>query len=60
VTIEGDDPMASFGQLLSDTDDEFSQWFLGHAAELHGFDLSQAQAAPPPELVIDSGSAVTA
>jgi len=44
VTVEGDDPMAAFGQ----------------ASELHDFDLAQAQAAPPPELVIDSGSAVAA
>ena len=60
VTVEGDDPYASFGQLLANTDDEFSQWFLGHAADLHGFDLSQIPAGPPSELVIDSGSAVTA
>ena len=32
VTIEGDDPMAAFGQLLSQNDDELSQWFLAHAS----------------------------
>ena len=53
VTLEGDDPAASFGRLMQQ-DDDFAKWFLTHASELHGFDLSQATTGAPSELVIDS------
>lgn len=53
VTLEGDDPMASFGQMLA-ADDDFSRWFGAQATEAHGFDPSQLPAGPPSELVADS------
>jgi hypothetical protein len=51
VTLEGDDPGSSFGQLMTGTDD-FSQWFGEHAMAAHG-DLSPATLSPS-ELVADS------
>ncbi|HEY8718495.1 hypothetical protein [Pengzhenrongella sp.] len=56
VTLEGDDPMASFGKLLS-KDDEFSRWFGKNASEIHGIDLSQPMSEAPSALVIDSAGA---
>ena len=53
ITLEGDDPIASFGRLMS-ADDDFSRWFGAQAAEAHGFDPSQLPAGPPSELVVDS------
>ena len=53
VTLEGDDPAASFGQLMTRTD-EFSKWFGEQAASVHGIDLSQLPAGSPSELVVDS------
>jgi hypothetical protein len=54
VTLEGDDPGRSFGQLMSGTD-EFSKWFGEHAMAVHG-DLSPANLSPA-ELVADSDAA---
>jgi hypothetical protein len=54
VTLEGDDPGRSFGQLMSGTD-EFSKWFGEHAMAVHG-DLSPASLSPA-ELVVDSDAA---
>jgi hypothetical protein len=51
VTLEGDDPGRSFGQLMGGTDD-FSKWFTQNAMAAHG-DLAQANLAPA-ELVADS------
>lgn len=60
VTLEGDDPLASFAQMQA-VDDEFSRWFTAQATEAHGFDPSQLPAGPPSELVVDSEpTAVTA
>ena len=56
VTLEGDDPAASFGRLMTGTD-EFSKWFGERAASVHGFDLSQMPAGSPSELVVDSEAA---
>jgi hypothetical protein len=53
VTMEGDDPVASFGTLLHN-DDDFTRWFIGQATELHGLDPSQLPAGSPSELVVDS------
>jgi hypothetical protein len=53
ITVEGDDPGRSFGQIMS-TDDEFTKWFIAKASEFHGFDVSQLPAGDPSELVIDS------
>ena len=57
ITLEGDDPARSFGQLAG-ADDEFSKWFIAKATEFHGFDMSQLPAGDPSELVIDSDRAV--
>jgi hypothetical protein len=51
VTLEGDDPLRSFGQLMSGTDD-FSTWFTKNAMAAHG-ELTQANLAPA-EPVADS------
>jgi hypothetical protein len=41
VTLEGDDPLAAFGKMMSDpTMKEFAAW----AADVHGFDPN----GPPP------------
>ncbi|MEP6639073.1 MAG: hypothetical protein ABJC39_06965 [Chloroflexota bacterium] len=52
VTVEGDDPARSFGQLMTGTD-EFSKWFGEHAMAVHG-DFTAQPAGPPSELVADS------
>ena len=51
VTLEGDDPLRSFGQLMSGTDD-FSAWFTKNAMAAHG-ELTQGN-LKPAELVADS------
>ena len=53
VTLEGDDPLASFAQMVS-ADDEFTRWFVAHANEAHGMDLSQPMPEAPSTLLIDS------
>jgi hypothetical protein len=53
VTLEGDDPMASFAKMVS-RDDEFTRWFVEHANSAHGMDLSQPMPEAPSTLVIDS------
>lgn len=53
VTLEGDDPLASFAQMVS-RDDEFTRWFIAKANECHGMDLSQPMPESPSQLVIDS------
>ena len=52
VTLEGDDPEASFGRMASATD-EFTKWFAERAQAVHGV-ATQQQAGPPSELVVDS------
>jgi hypothetical protein len=56
VTIEGDDPAASFGQMMS-AKDEFTTWFIERASAIHGFDVSALPPGSPSELVADSESA---
>jgi hypothetical protein len=51
VTLEGDDPVRSFGQMLNATD-PFSKWFGEHAMAVHG-DLPPMTGSPS-ELVADS------
>lgn len=53
VTLEGDDPLASFAQMVS-ADDDFTRWFLANANEAHGIDLSQPMPEAPSTLLIDS------
>jgi len=53
VTLEGDDPMASFGKMMS-RDDEFTRWFIENASAAHGMDLSQPMPEAPSALLLDS------
>jgi hypothetical protein len=55
VTLEGDDPGRSFGQLMTRTD-EFSNWFSEQAMAAHG-DHTTPSALSPSELAVDSGPA---
>ena len=55
VTLEGDDPGQSFGQLMTGTD-EFSKWFTERAMAAHG-DFSPPASGSPSELVVDSDRA---
>lgn len=53
VTLESDDPLASFATMVS-KDDEFTRWFIEHANAAHDMDLSQPMPGSPSTLVIDS------
>jgi hypothetical protein len=53
VTLEGDDPSAAFGQMLSSTD-EFTTWFIAQAKAFHGVDLLMPMPGSPSELVADT------
>lgn len=53
VTLEGDEPMASFVRLLG-KDDEFTKWFVENASAAHGLDLSQPMREAPSTLLLDS------
>jgi len=60
VTLEGDDPAASFGRMISATD-PFTKWFVERAQAVHGIDLTQPMTSAPSELVADSEAvAITA
>lgn len=41
----------SFMESAASSDNEFDKWFLGKAAEMHGFDLS-AGLPPAPERIL--------
>lgn len=53
VTLEGDDPLGSFAQMMS-ADDEFTRWFTAQANEAHGVDLSEPMPAVPSTLILDT------
>jgi hypothetical protein len=53
VTLEGDDPARSFGQMMSATD-AFTVWFIERAKAVHGVDLAAPMTGSPSELVLDS------
>ena len=53
VTLEGDDPAASFGRMVGATD-AFTTWFLERAGAVHGIDLTAPLTESPSSLVIDS------
>ena len=53
VTLEGDDPARSFGQMASATD-PFTTWFLERAKAIHGVDMTAPMTGSPSELVVDS------
>jgi hypothetical protein len=54
VTLEGDDPTKSFGQMMGATD-AFATWFLERAKAIHGIDLAVPMAGSPSDLVVDTG-----
>ena len=55
VTLEGDDPGRSFGQMMG-ADDAFTVWFIERAKAVHGIDVSAPTTGDhPSELVVDSG-----
>jgi hypothetical protein len=56
VTLEGDDPAGSFGQLMS-AKDAFTTWFLERVMAIHGVDLSAPMTEAPSTLVVDSAKA---
>jgi hypothetical protein len=53
VTLEGDDPARSFGQMVSATD-PFTKWFVARVKAVHGVDLAAPMTGSPSELVVDS------
>jgi LmbE family N-acetylglucosaminyl deacetylase len=53
VTLEGDDPGRSFGQMMSSTD-AFTVWFCERVKTIHGVDLTAPMTGAPSELVVDS------
>ena len=56
VTLEGDDPARSFGQMTSATD-PFTTWFLEQVKAVHGVDLTVPMHDAPSRLVVDSDRA---
>jgi hypothetical protein len=56
VTLQGEDPGRSFGQMMA-ADDAFTTWFREQVQAIHGVDLRAPMAGPPSELVIDTGEA---
>jgi hypothetical protein len=54
VTIEGEDPQRSFGQIVS-ARDAFTTWFLERVKAIHGVDLSAPMPdGSPSKLVVDT------
>lgn len=53
VTLEGDDPLRSFGQMMQ-AKDPFTTWFVGRVKELHGVDLTEPMNGSPSQLVQDT------
>jgi hypothetical protein len=53
VTLEGDDPARSFGQLMA-AKDAFTTWFLERVKAVHGVDLTAPMTEAPSKLVVDS------
>ena len=57
VTLEGDDPARSFGQIVSATD-SFTRWFIERVKAIHGVDLAAPMVGgSPSKLVVDSSRA---
>jgi hypothetical protein len=56
VTLEGDDPARSFGQMTS-AKDAFTTWFLERVEAVHGVDLTAPMTEAPSTLVVDSATA---
>ena len=56
MTMEGEDPERSFGQLVS-ARDPFTTWFLERVKAIHGVDLAAPMTGSPSKLVVDSARA---
>jgi len=56
VTLEGEDPARSFGQMVS-AKDAFTTWFLERVMAIHGVDLTAPMTGAPSEMVVDSSRA---
>jgi hypothetical protein len=54
VTLEGDDPVHAFAQMMS-ADDAFTSWFAERGAAVHGLDPTTPMTGSPSELVADTG-----
>lgn len=54
VTLEGDDPLGAFTKFTQ-SEDEFTKWFVDEVQKIHGFSLKDILNMPMPELLIDSG-----
>ena len=52
VTLEGEDPARSFGQMVSATD-AFTTWFLERVQAIHGVDLGIPMKSPS-DLILDT------
>jgi hypothetical protein len=52
LTLDGDDPGRSFGQMMSATD-PFTLWFIERVKAIHGVDLATPMASPS-DLVLDT------
>ena len=57
VTLEGDNPSAAFGRMMS-ANDEFTKWFIERAQAVHGVDLSLPMTEAPSTLIVDSEAPV--
>jgi hypothetical protein len=55
VTLEGDDPARSFGQMMH-ASDAFTTWFLERVQAIHGIDLAAPMDGSPSQLVVDTGA----
>ena len=53
VTLEGADPVAALGQMMTDQS-EASREMMAMAAEVHGFDMKAAGPLPTPNLIFDT------
>ncbi|MGZ3899251.1 MAG: hypothetical protein ACXVNM_02160 [Bacteroidia bacterium] len=53
VTLEGENPQEAFSKF-SQTNDEFTKWFVSQAKEVHGIDLSQKPTTALPELILET------
>ena len=56
VTLEGNDPGHSFGQMVG-AGDAFATWFAERAKTIHGIDLTAPMTGAPSVLVVDTAQA---
>ncbi len=53
LTLDGDDPSRSFGEMMSATD-AFTTWFIERVKAIHGVDLRVPMTKSPSELISDT------